>query len=192
MVEYDVLYNDVKNMLSEKRFIHTEGVIERAIQYALVYGVDVEKAKFAALAHDIAKEIPKEESYRLLKEYGIELNEIEQRNSKTIHSKLGASIAKNKYGLSDDIVDAIKYHTTGRPNMTMLEKIIYLADTTEKNRKYDSKHDDLTLEELVNLIKEDIDKGLDYVLTWTLKSILDRNMPIHLNTVEAYNFYKKD
>lgn len=192
MVEYDVLYNDVKNMLSEKRFIHTEGVIERAIQYALVYGVDVEKAKFAALAHDIAKEIPKEESYKLLKEYGIELNEIEQRNSKTIHSKLGAAIAKNKYGLSDDIVDAIKYHTTGRPNMTMLEKIIYLADTTEKNRKYDSKHDDLTLEELVNLIKEDIDKGLDYVLTWTLKSILDRNMPIHLNTVEAYNFYKKD
>lgn len=190
MVDYDVLYNDVKNMLSEKRFKHTEGVVERAIEYAEIYGIDIQKVKYAALAHDMTKEIPKEESYKLLEEYGVELNDVEKINFKTVHSKLGAAIAKNKYDLSDDIVDAIKYHTTGRPDMTTLEKIIYLADTTEKNRKYDSKHDDLTLEELVNLIKEDIDKGLDYVLTWSLKSILDRNICIHLDTVKAYNFYK--
>lgn len=191
MVDYETLYNDVKNMLSEERFKHTDGVIERAIEYAKIYDVDIEKAKLAAVSHDIAKEISKEDSYKMLDEYGVELDDIEKMNFKTVHSKLGAAIAKNKYGLSDDIVNAIKYHTTGKEDMTIFEKIIYLADCTEKNRVYTSKFDEMTLEELVDLVKEDIDKALKYVITWTLKSLIDRNLPIHLNSIKAYNFYNK-
>jgi predicted HD superfamily hydrolase involved in NAD metabolism len=190
MSQYEKIYEDVKNALSEKRFIHTEGVVKRAIEYAEVYGIDIETVKLAAITHDIAKEIPQEESYKMLKEYGVELDEIEKRNFNLVHAKLGSAIVKNKYGLSDEITNAIKYHTTGKENMTMLEKIIYLADATEPNRVYKS-NDELTLDELVNLIKDDIDNGLFYTLKWSLESILRRNLLIHSDSVKAYNYYYK-
>lgn len=191
MVEYEELYNDVKNILSEKRFKHSEGVVERAVEYAQVYGVDIEKVKKAAIIHDIAKEFSKEESYAMLEKYGITLNEVEEKNFSLVHGKLGAAIAKYKYGLSDDIVNAIKYHTTGKENMTTFEKIIYLADATEPNRKYEKSENDLTLDELVNLIKTNLDEGLEYVLRWTLNSVLKRDFLIHIDSVKAYNFYHK-
>ena len=189
MVEYDELYEEVKNTLSEKRFRHTEGVVQRAIEYAKVYNEDIEKVKIAGILHDIAKEIPKEESYKMLENYGVQLDEIEKNNFNLVHAKLGAEIAKNKYNLDDDITNAIKYHTTGKENMTTLEKIIYLADATEPNRNYLKNENELSLDELVELIKKDIDKGLEYTLKWNLESILRRNLIIHLDTVKAYNFY---
>jgi predicted HD superfamily hydrolase involved in NAD metabolism len=191
MVEYEKLYSDVKMMLSEKRFKHTEGVIQRAIEYAKIYKVDIETVKLAAVAHDIAKEIPQEESYKMLNEYGVKLNEVEKNNFNLIHAKLGAAIAKNKYKLSDEIVSAIEYHTTGKEDMSMLEKIIYLADATEPNRNYMKTENCLTLDELVNLIKTDINEGLSYTLKWSLEFILKKNLLIHLDSVKAYNFYKK-
>ena len=105
--------------------------------------------------------------------------------------KVASVIAKFEYGLSDDIANSISFHTTGRANMSMLEKVIYLADATEKGRVYIDKLNTLTLDEVVALIKKDIDEGLNYVLSFTLKSLLDRNLYIHMNSVEAYNFYKK-
>ena len=133
---YEELYEDVKSRLSEKRFKHTEGVIKRAVEYAKVYNANMEDTKLAALAHDIAKEIPQEEAFNLIKKYEIELDEIEKVNFNLIHSKLGAEIVKEKYGFNEDIINAIKYHTTGRENMSILEKIIFLADATEENRDY--------------------------------------------------------
>ena len=189
MVKYEELYEIAKEKLSEKRFNHTLGVVERAIQYAEIYNENIEKVKIAAILHDIAKEIPKEESYNMLKKYGVKLDDIEKRNFNLIHSILGAEIAKNEYKLDDDIVNAIKYHTTGRENMSMLEKIIYLADATEPNRKYKSNINNLSLEELVNLIKIDIDKGLEYTLKWCLEDILRKDYLVHLDSVKAYNFY---
>ena len=189
MIEYEKIYIDVKNMLSEKRFKHTEGVVLRAIEYAVVYNVDTQKVKLAAILHDIAKEISKEESYKKLEIYGVKLDNIEKRNFNLIHSILGAEIAKNEYGLEDDIVSAIRYHTTGKENMTILEKIIYLADATEPNRVYDNKENELSLDELVELIKSNIDKGLEYILKWNLQSVIKRNLLVHLDSVKAYNFY---
>ena len=189
MVKYEELYEIAKEKLSEKRFNHTLGVVERAIQYAEIYNENIEKVKIAAILHDIAKEIPKEESYNMLEKCGVKLDDIEKRNFNLIHSILGAEIAKNEYGLDDDIVNAIKYHTTGRENMSMLEKIIYLADATEPNRNYMSNENELSLNELVELIKTNIDEGLEYTLKWNLQSVLRRNLLVHLNTVKAYNFY---
>ena len=189
MVKYEELYVIAKEKLSEKRFNHTLGVVKRAIQYAEIYNENMEKTKIAAILHDIAKEIPKEESYNILEKYEVKLDDIEKRNFNLIHSILGAEIAKNEYGLDDDIVNAIKYHTTGRENMSMLEKIIYLADATEPNRNYMSNENELSLNELVELIKTNIDEGLEYTLKWNLQSVLRRNLLLHLNTVKAYNFY---
>jgi predicted HD superfamily hydrolase involved in NAD metabolism len=190
MVEYEKIYEDVKNALSEKRFRHTEGVIERAVEYAKIYNVDVEKAKYAALLHDVAKELSKEESYKILQEDKEILDFVEKNNFNLLHSNVGAIIAKNKYEMPDDIVSSIKYHTTGKENMTMLEKIIYLADATEKNRKYEIS-EELTMEELVNLIKTDIDKGLYYTLKWCIGDVLKKDKMLHLDSVKAYNFYNK-
>ena len=191
MITYEELYGIVKESLSEKRFNHTLGVVERAVEYAEIYGVNKDDVKKAAILHDIAKEIPQEEAYKMLKIHKFELDDIEKKNYNLVHSKLGALIAKNKYNLSDDISNSISYHTTGRANMSILEKIIYLADATEKNRVYKNDLNLITLDELVDLIKRDIDEGLDYVLSYTLKYILSKNLYIHINSVEAYNFYKK-
>lgn len=88
MVEYNKLYNDVKSALSEKRFKHTEGVVQRAIEYANIYKVDIEKAKYAGICHDIAKEISLDESNKILNQYGEELDEIEKQNFNLVHAKV--------------------------------------------------------------------------------------------------------
>lgn len=185
MVEYDVLYNDVKNTLSEKRFKHSEGVVQRAIEYAKIYGEDIEKVKLTAIAHDIAKEIPKENILSFAEEIGVELDDIEKHNLNLPHAKLGAQICKTKYEFSDDMVNAIRYHTTGRENMSTLEKIIYLADATEPGRGYSD------LQYYVDLIKEDIDRGLFEVSKWCLQDIISKGKLVHLDTVKCYNFYCK-
>lgn len=191
MVEYEELYDIVKEQVSEKRFNHILGVVERAVEYAGIYNVNMNDAKIAAILHDIAKEYSLEKSYDILKEYGYELDEIEEKNSNLIHAKVASVIAKNEYQFSDDIANAISFHTTGRANMSMLEKIIYLADATEKNRVYKGNFNELSLKELVDLIKDDIDEGLRYVLSFTIQSLVERKLYIHLDSINAYNFYKK-
>lgn len=186
MVEYEVIYEDVKNALSEKRFRHSEGVVERAIEYAKIYGAKEKEVKLAAIAHDIAKEIPKDEIIKYAEEIGVELDEIEKINLNLLHAKLGAKICKDKYGFTDDMANAVKYHTTGRENMSLLEKIIYLADATEPGRTY------FELQYYVDLIKKDIDRGLFEVAKWTIGNITAREGILHLDTVKCYNFYKKN
>lgn len=96
MVTYEELYEIVKESLSEKRFNHTLGVVERALEYAEIYGANIEDTKKAAILHDIAKEIPHQEAYKMFENFGVELDEIEKKNDNLIHSKLGAVIAKYK------------------------------------------------------------------------------------------------
>ena len=189
MITYDELYDVVKSEVSEKRFNHILGVVKRAIEYAQIYNANIEDVKVAAILHDIAKEYSEEKSYEILEKYGYNVDEVENNNYNLIHSKVGSIIAKYEYGLSDDICNAIAFHTTGRSNMSMLEKIIYLADATEEGRNYKHSINELTIEEVVATVKEDIDKGLIYVLKWSLQSILRRDLLMHMNTVEAYNFY---
>ncbi len=185
MVEYNIIYEDVKKAVSEKRFRHSEGVVQRAIEYAKIYGVDEQEAKLVAIAHDIAKELPKDEILKYAEEIGVELDEIEKENLKLPHAKIGAQICKNKYGFTEDMINAIKYHTTGRENMSMLEKIIYLADATEPGRTY------FSLEYYVNLIKNDIDRGMFEVTKWSIEDITSKEIKIHLDTIRCYNFYNK-
>ena len=182
MIKYEDLYNEVKKTLSEKRFKHSEGVVERALEYAEIYNVDKEKVKLVAIAHDIAKEFSEEENQKYINDYNIELDEAERFNKNLIHAKIGAYICKNKYQFTDDMVQAVRYHTTGKENMSMLEKVIYLADATEKNRNY-------CKEPYVEIIKNDIDKGILEVSKWVINSLIERNVVIHLDTIKCYNYY---
>ena len=117
MVEYEVVYEDVKKLVSEKRFKHSEGVVQRALEYAQIYGADENEVKLSAIAHDIAKELPKDKIISYAKEIGVNLDKIEKINLNLPHAKLGAQICKTKYEFTDDMANAVKYHTTGRENM---------------------------------------------------------------------------
>jgi len=191
MVTYEELYEKVKKEVSEKRFQHILGVVKRAEEYASVYPVSIEETKIAAILHDVAKEYSLEKSNDILEKYGYQLDEIEKGNANLIHGKVAGVIAKYEYGLPENITNAIAYHTTGRENMSLLEKVIYLADATEPGRIYKDASNKLTVEETVDLIKKDIDAGLLYVLKWNLESVLRKELFIHLDSVKAYNFYKK-
>ena len=154
MIKYEELYEDVKNMLSDKRFNHSERVVKRAIEYANIYNVDIKTVKLVAISHDIAKELSEEENQIYISKYNIKLDDIEKANKSLLHAKIGAYICKEKYNFTEDMVNSVRYHTTGRENMSILEKIIYLADATEEGR------DEYKVSEYVDIIKEEIDKGM--------------------------------
>lgn len=186
MKSFEEIYKVVENTLSERRFYHSVCVMNRAVEYAQIYGIDVEKAKLAGLVHDIAKEVPKEMCIENAEKLGVKLDEVEKINPALIHAKAGAKIAEVEFGLDKEICDAIAYHTTGKENMTTLQKIIYLADFTGIDRKFDD------LDYLYNLCKENLDKAMLYSLRKTILEKVDENKIMHLDTVKAYNYYLKN
>ena len=150
----------LKPKLNEKRYVHSVGVEYTAATLAFVYGADIQKARIAGLLHDCAKCIPTEEKLKKAKKYGLPINKSEKANPDLLHGKLGAYIAKEKFGIKDpDILSAITYHTTGHPGMSLLDKIIFVADYIEPNRKMIR---DLT--EIRREAYEDIDKCIIHIL----------------------------
>ena len=182
MVEYKDLYEDVKKLLSEKRFKHCEGVVKRAIEYAEIYNVDTEVTKLVAIAHDIAKELSEEETNRYLEQYNIELDDIERCNKNLLHAKIGAYICKDKYGFTEDMVNAVRFHTTGRPNMTMFEKIVFIADKIDETRQYEG------IEELRNLAFKNIDKAIIKNIDSTTILNLQKGRPILEESIKTRNY----
>ena len=183
MIKYEELYKIVEDKLSEKRFNHSKSVAKRALEYAEIYNVDKDIVKLCAIAHDIAKELTEEESLNYIQKYNIEFDEIVKINNNLWHSKIGAEICKNEFGFTEDMVNAVRYHTTGRANMSMLEKIICLADATEETRNYGD------VQEYVDYVKDDIDYAMFKVSKLVIEKLVDKNVFIHLDTVECYNFY---
>lgn len=167
--------------LSEERYEHSLGVMERAEELAKIYGCDVEIAKIVGLAHDIAKELPREEALQYAEKNHIELDEIERAQPYLLHGKVGAHICKEKYGFTKQMQDAIINHTTGSENMDLLAKIILVADKTEKNRKYED------LDYAVSIAKKDINDGVLYCLDSALEKIISRKYLIHPNTIFTRN-----
>ena len=146
----------LKERLSKKRFNHSVNVAEESRILAELYGEDPEKAFFAGLLHDNAKEMTDDEMLQYVKENNIQISETEKNSVKLLHGKIGADIAKKKYGVSEEIAKAIEYHTTTNPNMDTLAKIIYVSDKIELNRKTE-KYD---IEAERKLAKEDLDKAI--------------------------------
>lgn len=173
----------LKGNLKEDRYQHTLGVVEAAEKLAIINNVDVDKAKLAALVHDCAKHMPKNDMYDFLYERNIQLDKIEKSSPQILHGKIGAIIAREKMGIMDEeILSAVEYHTTGKENMTTLEKVIYIADYIEKNRTYEG------VEQLREETFNNLDKGVIMGLSQTIKFVLDKNGLIHEKTIKARNY----
>lgn len=175
--------NDLKENLTEYRYIHSLGVMKMAEELATIYNVDVESTRLAGLLHDIAKEMTEEESLKYVAENSIAIDDIEKINVSILHGKIGADIAKKKYGVNEQIQKAIQYHTETNPNMDTLAKIIYVSDKIEKNRK--SEKFDLEYER--NLAKEDIDAAVLFIIDASIKKVIKKGKLLHPTIVETRN-----
>ena len=188
MAEYDLklLQKQMKEELSDDRYEHTLGVMYTAESLAMRYGVDMTKAAVAGLLHDCAKCIPNAQKIKMCKKNDIEVSDMELKNPSLLHAKLGAYQAEAVYGIKDpEILSAIKWHTTGKPDMSMLDMIVYMADYIEPNR--DKAPD---LKEIRKLSFENIEEALYRVLEGTLSYLSGRPDMIDPMTQISYDFYK--
>ncbi len=170
--------------LKAKRIAHVLGTEETAVKLAEKYGADVDKARVAALLHDCTKRLTMEEQLALCEKYGIALDELEQRALKLLHAKTGAALAREVFGADDEICNAILWHTTGRPDMTRLEKVIYLADFIEPSRSFPG------VEALRRTVWQDLDQGLLMGLSMTIEEMEEMGNPVHHNTIEARDYLR--
>lgn len=176
--------------LKPKRFTHTLGVAVTAANIAAVHGCDVKKAYLAGLLHDCAKYLTGNELIEQCKKADIPLSEVELSNTALIHGKVGAYFARTKYEVKEeDILSAIAYHTTGRPGMSMLEKIVYLADYMEPGRNMKCRP--YSLEKIRKACYTDLDKALIMVLECCVTYLKKCGDPIDPLTIETYQYYKK-
>ncbi len=172
----------LQSRLAPKRYNHSLCVADEAVRLAKKYGGDCDKAYLAGLLHDITKNASQEEHLNIFAEFDIMLNDIEKNAEKLWHAISGAAYIEHILGINDnDIILAIRYHTTAREDMTHLEKIIYLADFTSSDRDYED----------VDIMRQKVDismeAALDYALSYTINDLVSRGKPLHLDTVKAYN-----
>lgn len=172
---------DILSRLSAYRLKHTLGCEKAARKLARIYGEDEEKCAFAMLLHDITKELSRDEQLNLCRKYGIIPKDVEQSEWKMLHGRTAAAIAADVYGAPQDVVDAIACHTTGRGNMTQLDKIVYLADYIEENRDFDG------VKTARKLAWRDMDEALRYCFDASLRDLVRRKKKIHMDTIEARN-----
>lgn len=173
-------------MLSPKRFTHTQGVAEESVKLAKTHGADEKKAYLAGLLHDCAKDYSSKEKLKMCDKYGIELDEILVNQTDLTHPFLGAEVAKDMFGVTDEeVLGAIRYHTTGRENMTKLEKIVYLADFFEPSRQYFD-----GINEIKQLAYKDLDAAVAYSLNNTIEYNQKKKRLIHPLSLRALEYYK--
>ena len=183
MFTINEIKNYLKNNLEEDRYIHTLGVAETAKKLAKLYGIDEVKAEIAGLSHDVAKNMNKDEMMKVMKDNGIELSEVEKRNKSLWHSIIAPIVAKEKLFIEDeDILNSLRWHTTGKEDMTYLEKIIYIADMIEPSRDFEG------ICEIRKVAFEDLDKGVLEGLTQSMEFLLSKNLLMDENTMKARNY----
>lgn len=177
----------IKKTQDKKRFEHTLGVTYTAACLAMCYDIDTERAEIAGLLHDCAKCLSNDKKVDLCKKQSIEINMTEAKNPFLLHAKAGAYLAQHKYGIGDeDILNAVRYHTTGRPGMSTLEKIIFIADYIEPGRDHSAR-----LPELRRLAFQDLDRTLAEILKDTLSYLDGVENEIDPMTQRTYDYYKR-
>jgi len=178
----EYIISEIQKKLSSKRFEHSMSSMKTASDLADFYNLDKRKAQIAALLHDCAKEIPKNEILKFALKYSIPLDDITEKETVLLHGPIGAKIAEFEYGILDkEILDAIDCHTTGKKDMTELDKIVYLADYIEPSRDFSD------VEKLRFLTKEDLDKAVRFALELTISELIKNGRLIHPRTIEARN-----
>ncbi|MCD8326200.1 MAG: bis(5'-nucleosyl)-tetraphosphatase (symmetrical) YqeK [Lachnospiraceae bacterium] len=179
------LRKKMRKVQDEPRYEHTLSVAYTAANLAAVYGEDVDKALRAGMLHDCAKCLPDHDKLELCKKYHIRVTDMERRNPSLVHAELGACLAKDTYEETDqDVLNAISSHTTGRPGMSLLEKIVFVADYIEPGRTK-AAH----LREIRKLAFEDIDQAVIRILQDTLEYLSKAKSDIHPGTQLTLNYY---
>lgn len=169
-------------MLNPKRIPHVKGCEEEAERLAKRWGADIEKAKEAAILHDCTKKLSAEQHLKLCSKYSIEIDEMERVSDKLLHSKTGAEIARDVFGVDKDVYSAILWHTTGREDMSLLEKVIYMADYIEPNRKFDG------VDKLRKLAYENLDEAMILGFRMSLEDMQANGIIPHSRSVEALRY----
>lgn len=174
----------LKEMLPERRLEHSLNVSKCAVKLSEIYKCDREKAEIAGLVHDCAKYFIDEQIEDFVEKFNIELDPLEENNIALSHSVIGSYVAMDVFNINDkEIINAIKYHTTGKENMSLLEKIIYMADLIEDGRNFPR------VEELRELTYSGkLDEALILSFNNTIKFVIDNNQLIHPRTVKARNY----
>jgi predicted HD superfamily hydrolase involved in NAD metabolism len=188
-MEYDVksIKKSLKKELDYNRYTHTIGVAYTATSLSMRYDYDLKKAEVAGLLHDCAKSLAHKRKIEICMANNISITDIEVNHPDLLHAKVGAFLAKDQYKIMDpDILNAILYHTTGRPNMTLLEKIIFISDYIEPNRKERAR-----LKEIRSLAFIDMDVCLAKILEDTIEYIELKNKLFDPLTEETYQFYNQ-
>lgn len=175
---YEEIKEKLKKTLSSKRYKHSIGVADESRKLAEINGADTDKAYLAGLLHDCAKEINTVVQIRMCAEMNITIDDIIKTSPGLIHGILGAEIARVDYGICDEeILGAIRWHTIGKADMTLLEKIVYIADMTERNRNFEG------VEELRAVVYSDLNKGILLSISQHIKLLEKRGAVIHPNTI---------
>lgn len=173
---------EVRARLDAPRFHHTMGVVISAEELASQYGADPVKARAAALLHDVAKGYGRERLLKEALEFGIVLSDIERRAPSLIHAPLGAEVARREFGVGDpDILAAVRYHTTGRAGMSLLEKVVFLADYVEPGRTHPG------VERVREAARHDLDRAALLALDQTIVYLVERGELIAPDAVAARN-----
>lgn len=176
--EYKII---LQQKLTQKRYHHSLCVADEAVRLAEKYGCDSEKAFYAGLLHDILKDTPGKEQLQIMRELGIIPTEIERSAPKLWHAMAGSAYLQNVFGIAEDIVSAVRYHTTAKPGMTLLEKVLYLADYTSADREYDG------VDEMRRAVDISIAAAMRVALRFTIEDLSAKYLPIHPDTFMAYN-----
>lgn len=179
----DAEYTEVlRGRLTEKRFIHSLNVAKSAKELALIYGSDPEKAYTVGLIHDCCKDVAAGLQLSYMIENGVELSKWEINVTKLYHAMCGKVYAQKEFGVTDeDMLNAVRYHTTGRKDMSLLEKIVFIADFISEERDYDG------VEIMREKAKRSLDEAIVEGLSFTIKDLIDGEKIVHPDTLDAYN-----
>lgn len=172
----------LRPLLSEKRLHHSICVAKAAVELARRWGADENKAYTAGMLHDIMKDTPREKQLKYMQEFGIILSDIQKKTPKIWHQMCGAAYLEHRLGIQDrDILDAVRYHTTGRAGMSLLEKVIFTADYISDDRDYDG------VEELRKAAFRSLEEAMLIGLSFTVEDLASQKLPIASDTFMAYN-----
>ena len=172
----------LRENLYEKRYNHSLCVADEAVRLARLYGADEDKCYLAGLLHDVTKNLPEEDHLKIFETFGIMLSAVEKNAEKLWHAISGTAYIKNFLKIEDeDILDAVRYHTTGKADMPLITKVLFLADFTSADRDYED------VDVIRKLVDEDYNKAIIYSLKYTINELVEGSNPIHPDTIAAFN-----
>ena len=182
MDQAPVYISFLEDRLKPKRFQHSLNVAQSAVELAARFGADEDKAYIAGLLHDVTKNDSHENQLQILREHDILLSEVEENNPKLWHAMSGSLFVQDHFGVADpEIIGAIRYHTTGKAGMTLLEKVIYIADYISAERDYSD------VDVMRRLSKISLEQASLYALKFSLSSLTEKQKPIHPDSLAYYN-----